>query len=68
VAHFASVSLGAGQSRRATLRMLLAPRRILARRTAYRARLVTVARDAQGVQRTKTVPVRLRLPGAARRR
>jgi hypothetical protein len=44
---------------------------VLANRRTLRARLLTVARDAQGIQRERTVAVTLRLPrgvAEARRR
>jgi hypothetical protein len=68
IAHFAYVSEAPGTVRRVVLRMLVAPRRPLRHRRTLRARIITVARDTQGLQRRRTVPVRLRLPAAHRRR
>jgi hypothetical protein len=68
IAHFAYVSLAPGDARRVSLRMLVAPRRALRHRHALRARLLTVSRDTQGVQRSRTVALRLALPAASRRR
>jgi hypothetical protein len=62
IAHFAYASLAPGTARRIMLRLLVAPRQALRGRHALPARLLTVARDTQGVQRTRTVPVRLQLP------
>jgi hypothetical protein len=66
IAHFAYASLAPGTARRIMLRLLVAPRQALRGRHALPARLLTVARDTQGVQRTRTVPVRLQLPAARR--
>ena len=71
VAHFAYFSLAPGATEPVALRLLRAPRKLLARRKTLRARLLTIARDAQGIQRERTVAVTLRLPrgvAEARRR
>jgi hypothetical protein len=62
IAHFAYFSIVPGQSRHVRLRMLVAARRALRHRRSVGGRLLSVARDTQGVQRSRTVPVRLSLP------
>ena len=57
-----------GRRRGASLQLLAASRKALRRRTAIRATLLAVAADGQGVQRTRTVPLRLRPTPAAGRR
>jgi hypothetical protein len=62
IARIASFTVAPGRRRGVVVKLLPAARRALRPRTAIRATLRAVAADGQGVQRTRTVPLRLRLP------
>ena len=62
IARIAPFSVLPGRSRGVFVKLLAASRRALARRTAIRTTLRAVAADGQGLQRTRTVPLKLRLP------
>ncbi len=62
IGRYARFEVGPGRIRVVPLRLLTASRIALRRRSRLKARIVTTAADAQGVQRRRVVPVRLSLP------
>ena len=62
IARFASFVVAPGRRRGVTMRLLASARRALRGRRSIRVTLVAVAVDGQGLQRRRTVPLRLRLP------
>jgi hypothetical protein len=67
IARPVAFSVAPGRRRGVFLRLLPSVRRAVRGQRSLRATLIAVAADGQGVQRSRTVPVRLMLPKPATR-
>lgn len=66
IARFGHFSIRPGRTKTVGVKLLLARRPAFMRHRSFRATLIAIARDGQGLQRRKTVPVRVARAAARR--